>query len=423
MVAARLDRQGGFCSRLNNRCQQHQHFALSIFSAPTQLQHYLDFLPHFIPKYILQFMAVSEESFGSVFVTGGCGFQGSHLIEAILEAEPNCKIYAFDINTTRPSRRHGSATYITGDIADASSVDGAFTSMKPPPKVVFHLACPPSMDSDTDIHWRVNVEGTRNLLDAADRVGSVRALVLTSTAAVGYDGVAELIDVKEVPVLESAKQSRGYSRSKGISETEIIAANRKNTSGMLTCAIRQCTTFGRDDPLFFENILNVVKTGKAKYRFGKGENLFDFIYVENACHAHLLVARALLAAHGAAPKPSNERIEGEVFNITNDEPIPFWDLTLRTASLVGSPIPPNEIISIPKFVGLVIGFMAEWMVWIFSLGKRRAKMSVAAVRYTFLTHTLNIDKAKARLHYAPRFGLQEGLEKTVDWYKEKDKSL
>jgi sterol-4alpha-carboxylate 3-dehydrogenase (decarboxylating) len=366
-------------------------------------------------------MAFSNEGFGSVLVTGGCGFQGHHLVAAILEAEPNCKVYAFDIDTNRPSRRHASATYINGDIADSSAVDAAFPGMKPAPRVIFHTACPPSMDLNPRLHWRVNVEGTRNLLASADRVGGVHALVLTSTASVGYDGVAELKEVKELPVLDASKQSRGYSRSKGVSEQEVLAANRKNSSGMLTCAIRQCTTFGSDDPLFFQNIVDVVKNGQAKYRFGKGQNLFDFIYVGNACHAHLLAACALLAAHDAAPLPATERVEGEVFNITNDEHIPFWDLTIKTSNLLGSPVSHDEIVSIPKTIGLVIGFLAEWIVWLFSFGKRESKVSVAAVQYTFLTHTMNIDKAKARLHYIPRFSLQEGLERTVDWYKEKNK--
>jgi sterol-4alpha-carboxylate 3-dehydrogenase (decarboxylating) len=365
-------------------------------------------------------MAGSDTSFGSVLVTGGCGFQGAHLVAAIIEAEPNCKVYAFDIDTNRPLRRHASVTYITGDIADASAVDAAFAGMNPPPRVIFHTACPPSMDLNASLHWRVNVEGTRNILASADRIGTVRALVLTSTASVGYDGVAELKEVEELPVLDASKQSRGYSRSKGVSETEVLAANRKNSTGMLTCALRQCTTFGPDDPGFFGNIVDVVKNGQAKYRFG-GQNMFDFIYVGNACHAHLIAARALLAAHGTNPLPASDRVEGEAFNVTNDEHMPFWDLTIKTSNLLGSPLSHDDVVPIPKAVALLIGFVAEWMVWLFSLGHRQSKVSVSAVQYTYLTHTMNISKAKARLHYTPRFSLQEGLEKTVDWYKNKDK--
>jgi sterol-4alpha-carboxylate 3-dehydrogenase (decarboxylating) len=367
-------------------------------------------------------MASSDESFGSVLVVGGCGFQGHNIVAAILEAEPNCKVYTFDINTSRTSRRHAAATYITGDIGDKTAVNAAFDQMNPPPRVIFHTACPPSMDLNAALHWRVNVEGTQNILAAADRVGSVHAFVLASTASVGYDGVAELKQVKELPVLDASKQSRGYSRSKGVAEKEVIAANRKNSSGMLTCAIRQCTTFGPDDPVFFQTIVDVVQKGQAKYRFGKGENLFDFIYVANASHAHMLAAKALLKAHGAAPLPATERVEGEVFNVTNGESIPFWDLTIKTSNLMGQPLSHDEVVSMPKSLGLFIGFIAEWSTWLFSFGKKTSKVSVAAVKYTFLEHTMNMDKAKTRLHYTPKFTLQEGIERTVDWYKNKDKN-
>lgn len=50
-------------------------------------------------------MAESETSSGVVLVAGGCGFQGVHLVEAVLEAEPDCKVYALDIDTNRPLRR------------------------------------------------------------------------------------------------------------------------------------------------------------------------------------------------------------------------------------------------------------------------------------------------------------------------------
>jgi sterol-4alpha-carboxylate 3-dehydrogenase (decarboxylating) len=189
---------------------------------------------------------------------------------------------------------------------------------------------------------------------------------------------------------------------------------------MLTCALRQCTTFGPDDPAFFGNIVEVVKNDQAKYRFG-GEDLFDFIYVGSACHTHLLAARALLTDHGTPPLPASDRVEGDAFNVMNDEHIPFWDLTIRTSNLLRYPLSHDDLVPIPKAVALLVGFLADWMVWLFSLGHRRSKLSVSAVQYTYCTHTMNISKAKTRLNYTPRFTLQEGLEKTVDWYKDKDK--
>lgn len=356
-----------------------------------------------------------------VLVTGGCGFQGHHLVRRILEVEPDCRIYAFDIDTDRPARRHTGAIYLTGDIGNADAVEAAFEKMQPPPEVIFHTAGAPSMDPNPGVHFYVSVDGTRNILAAADRVGSVRAFVLTSTVSVAYDGVAELVEVDELPILNASKQSRGYSRYKGVCEAEVLAANRVNSNSMLTCAVRPCTTFGPDDPGFFDNIVEVVKNGQAKYRFGNGKNLFDFIYVDNSSHAHILVARKLLAAHKKAQLPDAERVDGEVFNVSNEEHIPFWELTVRTSNLLGHPIVHDEIVSIPEYMGLAMAYVAEWAVWLFSFGKRNSRMSVAAIQYTFLNHTMNIEKAKRILQYSPQISLQEGLERTVTWYKGRER--
>lgn len=366
-------------------------------------------------------MPPPKQPLESVLITGGCGFVAYNLITQILETEPTCKITAFDVNTSRPSRRHESVTYIRGDISKESAIDAAIAAMNPPPRVIFHMATPPSMETPDYFHWLVSVQGTRNLLSAVANVKSVRALVLTSTPSVTYDGVAEMKDVKELPVLDASKQSRAYSRSKALCETEVLAANRKDGSGMLTCALRQCTTFGPDDEHFYQNMVDVVKKGQARFRFGKGENLFDFIYVGNAAYAHILAARALLAAYGKDPLPASQRVEGEVFNISNDERIPFWDIVIRTSNLLGRPLSHDQIFSIPPAVGILIAFLVEWLVWILTLAHWNSKMTREGVRYTYLNHTMDISKAKERLQYAPRWSIQEGLERSADWYKEKDK--
>ncbi|KAF1970372.1 NAD(P)-binding protein [Bimuria novae-zelandiae CBS 107.79] len=155
----------------------------------------------------------------------------------------------------------------------------------------------------------------------------------------------------------------GYSLSKGVAETDVLAHNcRPGKTPMLTCALRPCTTFGPDDEAFFTNIVDVVRKGQAKYRFGTGRNLFDFIYIGNACHAHIVAASTLLTAYTKPIFPADKRVEGEVFNITNAEPIPFWDLTLWTAVLMGRPVADGEIVQIPLWVSVGAGRVAEWAV-------------------------------------------------------------
>ena len=73
-------------------------------------------------------------------------------------------------------------------------------------------------------------------------------------------------------------------------------------------------------------IINVHRTNKTGFQLGENKNLFDFTYVLNVAHAHLLAAYALLQTYKLATAPLDyEKVDGEAFFVTNDEPVYFWD--------------------------------------------------------------------------------------------------
>jgi sterol-4alpha-carboxylate 3-dehydrogenase (decarboxylating) len=117
-----------------------------------------------------------------------------------------------------------------------------------------------------------------------------------------------------------------------------------------------------------------------------------------------------------------ERVDGGAFHITNDEHWLFWEFTRAVAAGVGHPIRKEEIVVVPKAVGLLMGFLAEWIVWIVSLGKKQSNLNVEGIRYSTITKTVNIDKAKRLLGYQPIFTMQEGLDRSVAWFKESKKT-
>jgi sterol-4alpha-carboxylate 3-dehydrogenase (decarboxylating) len=297
-----------------------------------------------------------------------------------------------------------------------------FANLDPQPKVIIHTSCPPSMEAPTKQHWAVNAEGTRYLLAATRSAGNIQAPVLCSSPGVTYCNVSDMIEADERPKIDPQKQPRIYLRTKEICEAEILAANRVEGSGcMLTSALRQCTTFGPDDPQFLGKIVDVCKTGKAKYRMGDGKNLFDFIYVGNAAHAHLHAAHELLEAYGRDLLPEGERVEGEVFNVSNDEHIPFRDFTFGVADRLGMPVPERNIVMIPQFVAITMGFFSEWFTWLTTFSKGVPNMTVSSTLYTFNTHTLNIRKAKRVLGYRSTWSLQKSMDLSLAWYKANEK--
>jgi sterol-4alpha-carboxylate 3-dehydrogenase (decarboxylating) len=214
---------------------------------------------------------------------------------------------------------------------------------------------------------------------------------------------------ESAPYLRYPQQKRDYSLAR-------LAANRQPR--MLTGVIRPCTPFGEGDYEHLAKVIVQVESGKARFQVGNGKNLFDYVYVRNLVHGHMLLAEALLRASSIPQVSRFERVDGEAFHITNDEHWFFWDFTRAVAAKLGRPVQREEIVVVPKAVGLLMAFLAEWIVWILSLGKKQSNMTLEAIRYSTITKTVNIDKAKRFLGYRPIFTMQEGLDKSVAWFVE-----
>lgn len=158
-------------------------------------------------------MARAEEieSLGKVLVVGGCGFLGSHIVSFIVKRHPKTQIAVLDLRTS--SNRHASPTvsYHDGDITDAAAMKSLFNQIKP--NSVIHTASP-HFDLKPEIHEKVNVGGTKVLLQAAQESG-VKAFVYTSSASVVLDHQTELINADERwPLVTGDDQPEYYTTTK-----------------------------------------------------------------------------------------------------------------------------------------------------------------------------------------------------------------
>jgi sterol-4alpha-carboxylate 3-dehydrogenase (decarboxylating) len=176
--------------------------------------------------------------------------------------------------------------------------------------------------------------------------------------------------------------------------------------------------FCEGDPTAAAFVKNAA-AGKLKYNIGNGKNMFDFTYQANAIHAHLLLAEALLSS----PKSPETAVGGQGFIITNDEPIAFWEFGRQLGDAAGFPTKRASVRSIPLFVGLVIALIVEWVVWVSSLGKKRSRMNRVAIRYSALTRTYRIDKAKKLLGYRPLVRLRDGIVRSGKFYSREGEKL
>lgn len=351
---------------------------------------------------------------GSVLVTGGCGFLGHHIVSQLLESY-SARISVLDLRTDR--NRLPSVTYYDGDITSEAAVYKVLEEVKP--NVIFHTASPVPFDDSSNsnaLYLRVNVEGTRNLLDLAAAIGCVKAFVYTSSASVIHDAVSNLINADERwPVLRAPQQREYYAETKGIAEELVLAANR-HKGDMLTVSIRPAAIFGEGDVQLVMNMLRAYHKGQTKFQLGKNDNLFDFTYVGNVAHAHILAAVALLNTHQRLTRPSErEKVDGESFLITNGSPVYFWDFARTVWKAAGDERQPSQVWVIERTFGLALASVIEWVWW--ALGGWKPNLTRKAVNYSCMTRYYNINKAQRLLGYKPLFELEESIIKTVQWFE------
>ncbi|KAG0647993.1 Sterol-4-alpha-carboxylate 3-decarboxylating [Hyphodiscus hymeniophilus] len=356
--------------------------------------------------------ASEKAPLGNVLVIGGCGFLGHHLVDLILESY-KASVSVLDLYTTRNRRPDSDGvSYYNGDITDLSSILPVFEKTKP--DVVIHTASPTAVDGAKALFKKVNVDGTKVVIEACQKSG-VKALVYTSSASIISDSVNDLINADERwPVIPASAQSEYYSLTKAEAEAFVLAANRSPTCPkLLTCAIRPSGIFGPGDVQQTPGFLNAYYNGQTGFQLGSNDNLFDFTYVTNIAHAHLLAARALIYTSTLShPLQDLEKVDGEAFLITNDSPVYFWDFARAIWKAAGNERGTEHVWVIGQSLGMGVATLLKWISWV---TRKPARLTPLQVKYSCMTRYLDIGKAKKRLGYAPLVSLQDGIELAVKW--------
>ncbi|KAF2807473.1 putative sterol-4-alpha-carboxylate 3-dehydrogenase, decarboxylating [Mytilinidion resinicola] len=273
----------------------------------------------------------------------------------------------------------GHTRYVNGSISSKQDVLTALKESKT--DVIINTASPNSLIASKHLLEEVNITGTQNVLDCAMECG-IKVCVHTSSSEVVQNSYDDIIWANETwPLPECPVDGGVYARTKKIGEDLVLKANGKN--GLLTAAIRLSTVFGEDD----------------QFRVGTGKNLYDFIYAGNAAEGHILAAKKLVEASlSKEPVPKESRVDGEAFFLTNGDPWPFWDFSRFVAAEIGLPIADKDLWFIP--LGIAIFVLSP-------------SITTRMLKYTAEVRTFDITKAKQRLGYRPRVGMEEGIKRAV----------
>ena len=222
-------------------------------------------------------------------VTGGAGFIGSHIAEALLDAGESVCIFD-DLATGRETNLaalKGRARFIRGDLRDLASVRAAVQGVE----VIFHqgaLASVPRSIADPIGSLETNVNGTQNVLLAARDYG-VRRVVYASSSSV-YGNTPTLPKREDMP----AHPMSPYAVQKLTGE--LLCGVFTRIYGLETVALRYFNVFGpRQDPAseyaaVIPRFLTALIEKRRPVVFGDGEQTRDFTYIVNVVQANLLAA-------------------------------------------------------------------------------------------------------------------------------------
>ncbi len=301
-------------------------------------------------------------------ITGGAGFIGSHIAQALLREGNEVRI-ADDLSTGRRENLAAvgpRAEFLEGDLADADfarrAVEGA--------EYVLHQAALPSVPrsvADPAASNRANIDATLNLLVAARDQG-VRRFVFASSSSVYGD--SETLPKRES---ETGTPLSPYAITKLTGELYARVFHR--LYGLPTVALRYFNVFGpRQDPTsayaaVVPRFIRWAKAGESPRIFGDGGQTRDFTYVDNVVQANLAACRA------------GEEAFGKAFNIACGERISILELADSICALCGVECSP---IFEPPRPGDVRHSLAD------------------------------ISRAVALLGYEPSVGVREGLARTVE---------
>ena len=316
-------------------------------------------------------------------VTGGGGFLGQAIVRRLIDRGDRVRIIQ---RSDAPELSALGAECLRGDIATASVVEQAASGCD----IIFHVAAKAGVWGPYADFHRANVIGTENVINACRKQG-IRQLVYTSSPSVVFDGKDESgIDES---VAYPKHYLAYYPQTKAVAEQLVLAANSPE---LTTVSLRPHLIWGPGDNHLFPRLIQRSRQGRLR-RVGDGKNIVDTTYVDNAADAHLLVAAKLFPASPVA---------GKAYFISNDEPVPLWDLIDRMLTCGNAPLVTKSISATAAYwIGglLELGYSAA--------GRRdEPPMTRFVARQLATDHWFCLDAAKRDFGYQPKVTIEEGLK-------------
>jgi nucleoside-diphosphate-sugar epimerase len=325
----------------------------------------------------------------NVLVTGGGGFLGKAIIKKLVKEKKT--ITSFSRNYYQDLDRMG-VCQIQGDLADKNAVSHAAQNVD----VIFHVAAKAGLWGAYEEYYAANVAGTANVIDACIE-NKVSQLIYTSSPSVIFDDYdMENVD-ESVPYPDTYLTA--YQKTKALAEQLVIASK---TKGVLSIILRPHLIWGPEDNHI---VPGIIKRAKRLKVIGPANDRVDSIYVDNAADAHILAAEKLAL---------NPSLSGNVYFISQDEPVSKW--TLANGFLAAAGLPPIKG-HVSARTAFLAGCIFEWVYRRLNI-KKEPPITRFAAKEAATSHWFDISRAKRDLGYVPQVSTKEGLKRLKTWFSQ-----
>jgi nucleoside-diphosphate-sugar epimerase len=344
-------------------------------------------------------------------VTGAAGWLGSRLVESLVHGLPDCeKLAGADAqmrvrclvlpheDVSHLQSLGPRVDIVRGDVtvpADcARFCQGADSA------IAFHTAgiIHPQRISD---FYKVNVEGTRNLLAACAGARVARAVVMSSNSPCGTNPHPDQVFDETSPY----RPYMNYGRSKMLMEGE--ARRYQETGAIETVIVRAPWFYGPNQPLRQLQFFKMIRDGSVPI-VGDGTNLRSMAYVDNLCQGLMLAA-------------TSEAAPGRVFWIADERPYAMNEIVDTIERLLETEFGQTCAHKRMRLPGIVseVAWLADKTLQ--GLGAYNQKIHVLSEMNK--TIACSVETAKSELGYRPAVSLEEGMRRSLKWVWQKQGGL
>lgn len=318
-----------------------------------------------------------------ILVTGGTGFTGSALVNRLLDQGHQVRVVDNQKGRYHDQLAARGAEIHIDSVTNKDRMDELTRGMD----IVQHLAAAfRAINLPKSAYWDVNVNGTRYLLEAAERHG-VKRFVYCSTCGV-HGNIAHPPAAETAPIAPADYyQFTKYEGEK--------VAHEFMAKGMDISIVRPAAIYGPGDPERWAMLLKRAKTGSFPM-LGDGKTTYHPLYIDNLVDALVLVQ-------------DNPASKGQTYLIADEKYYALTDLVEAAGKVLGKPV---RIVHVPYRPVWLVALLTEAVCAPFRITppifRRR-------VDWFIQDRAFDIGKAKRELGYQPKVDLLTGLKKTADW--------